>query len=131
MLVYFPEERLWELEGRAEAVPASFLARSAKATARIAIARISRSDPTNSIGARDVIEDVEDRINGFAAEVRFAQPFRTWNAELDKLEFKIVMDDGKDIEVLARVAHLDLARPAYTAAVLKFASGTSPCVMAR
>ena len=32
-----------------------------------------------------MIEDVEDRINGFAAEVRFAQPFRTRNAELDKL----------------------------------------------
>jgi hypothetical protein len=30
------------------------------------------------------------------------------------------MDDGKDIEVLARVAHLDLARPAYTVAVIKF-----------
>jgi hypothetical protein len=68
--------------GTAEAVPASFLARSAKATARIAIARISRADPTNSVGARDVIEDVEDRINGFAPEVWFPQPFRTRNAEL-------------------------------------------------
>jgi hypothetical protein len=27
---------------------------------------------------------------------------------------------AKETEVLARVAHLDLARPAYTAAVLKF-----------
>jgi hypothetical protein len=48
-------------------------------------ARISRPDPTHSIRAHDVIEDVEDRIDGFAAEVWFSQPFRPWNAELDKL----------------------------------------------
>jgi hypothetical protein len=70
--------------GTGRSRPRFILARSAKATARITIARISRSDPTNRIGARDVIEDVEDRINGFAAEVRFAQPLRTRNAELDK-----------------------------------------------
>jgi hypothetical protein len=35
-------------------------------------------------------------------------------------EFKIVMDDGPNTEVLARLAHLDLAGPAYTAAVLKY-----------
>jgi hypothetical protein len=69
----------------AEAVPASFLARSAEATAMIAIARISRSDPTNSIGARDVIEDVEDRINGLRPRFGSRSPFRTRNAELDKL----------------------------------------------
>jgi hypothetical protein len=32
-----------------------------------------------------VIEDVEDRIDGFAAEVWFSQPFSTWNGEFDKL----------------------------------------------
>jgi hypothetical protein len=30
------------------------------------------------------------------------------------------MDDGKDTEVLARIAHLDLAGPAYSAAVLRY-----------
>lgn len=30
------------------------------------------------------------------------------------------MEDGPNIEVLARLAHLDLAGPAYTAAVLKY-----------
>ena len=83
LLVYSPEDRPMGARGTAEAVPASFLAPSAKATARIAIARISRSDPTDSVGPRDVIEDVEDPINGFAAEVWFSQPFRMWNAELD------------------------------------------------
>jgi hypothetical protein len=60
--------------GTTEAVSASFLARSAKATAGIAVANISPSDPTNSIGARDVIEDVEDRIDGFAARFMGASP---------------------------------------------------------
>jgi hypothetical protein len=36
--------------------------------------------------------------------------------EHESLEFKFVMDDGKDIEVLVRVAHLDLARSAAPAA---------------
>ena len=36
------------------------------------------------------------------------------------MEHEIVMADGKDTEVLARLARLDLARPAYTAAVLKY-----------
>jgi hypothetical protein len=40
-------------------------------------------------------------------------------AEHERLEFKIVMDDGPNTEVLARLAHLDLAGPAYRAAVLK------------
>jgi len=40
--------------------------------------------------------------------------------EHESLEFKIVMDDDPDTEVLARLAHLDLAGPAYTAAVLKY-----------
>ena len=40
--------------------------------------------------------------------------------EHESLEFKIVMDDGPDTEVLARLAHLDLAGPAYRAAVLKY-----------
>jgi hypothetical protein len=39
--------------------------------------------------------------------------------EHESLEFKIIMDDGPDTEVLARLAHLDLAGPAYRAAVLK------------
>jgi hypothetical protein len=40
--------------------------------------------------------------------------------EIERLEFKVVMDDGLNTEVLARVAHLDLAGPAYRAAVLKY-----------
>jgi hypothetical protein len=36
------------------------------------------------------------------------------------LEFRIVTGDGPDTEVLARLAHLDLAGPAYRAAVLKY-----------
>jgi hypothetical protein len=40
--------------------------------------------------------------------------------EHESLEFKIVMDDGPNTEVLARLAHLDLAEPAYRAAVLKY-----------
>jgi hypothetical protein len=31
------------------------------------------------------------------------------------LEYKIVMDDGQDTEVLARLAYFDLAGPAYMA----------------
>jgi hypothetical protein len=40
--------------------------------------------------------------------------------EHESLEFKIIMDDGPDTEVLARLAHLDLAGPAYRAAVFKY-----------
>jgi hypothetical protein len=40
--------------------------------------------------------------------------------EHERLEFKICMDDGPNTEVLARLAHLDLAGPAYRAAVLKY-----------
>jgi hypothetical protein len=40
--------------------------------------------------------------------------------EHESLEFKIVMDDRPNTEVLARLAHLDLAGPAYRAAVLKY-----------
>jgi len=39
--------------------------------------------------------------------------------EHEALEFKIVMDDGPDTEVLARAASLDIASAAYMAAVLK------------
>jgi hypothetical protein len=39
--------------------------------------------------------------------------------ELESIEFKIVMDDGPDTEVLARAASLDIASAAYRAAVLK------------
>jgi hypothetical protein len=40
--------------------------------------------------------------------------------EHERLEFKIVMTDGADSEVLARAASLDLALAAYRAAVLKY-----------
>jgi hypothetical protein len=40
--------------------------------------------------------------------------------EHESLGYKSVMDDGTDTEVLARLAHLDLAKPAYTTAVLKY-----------
>jgi hypothetical protein len=40
--------------------------------------------------------------------------------EHESLNFKIVVDDGPNTEVLARLAHLDLAGPAYRAAVLKY-----------
>ncbi len=40
--------------------------------------------------------------------------------EHESLEYKIVMDDGKDTKVLARLEHLDLAGPAYKAAVFKY-----------
>ena len=41
-------------------------------------------------------------------------------AEHESLLYKIVMDDGPNTEVLARLAHLDLAGPAFRAAVLKY-----------
>jgi hypothetical protein len=40
--------------------------------------------------------------------------------EHESLEFKIVMDDGKDAEVLARLAALDIASAAYMAAIAKY-----------
>jgi hypothetical protein len=40
--------------------------------------------------------------------------------EHESLEFKIVMSGGKDTEVLARLSHLDLAGPAFMAAVFKY-----------
>jgi len=40
--------------------------------------------------------------------------------ELESLEFKVVMDDGPDTEVLARVATLEIASAAYMAAVAKY-----------
>jgi hypothetical protein len=40
--------------------------------------------------------------------------------EHENLQFKIVMDDGSNTEVLAQLAHLDLAGPAYMAAMLKY-----------
>jgi hypothetical protein len=43
-----------------------------------------------------------------------------WAMEHEKLEFKIVMDDGPDNKVLARLAHLDLSVAAFMAAVTRF-----------
>ncbi len=40
--------------------------------------------------------------------------------EHESFEYKIVMEDGKDTKVLARLEHLDLAAPAYKAAVFKY-----------
>ncbi len=40
--------------------------------------------------------------------------------EHEKLEFKIVMDDGQDTEVLGRLAHLDLGAAAFMAAVARY-----------
>ena len=39
--------------------------------------------------------------------------------EIESLEFKVVMDDGPDTEVLARAASLDIASAAYMAAVAR------------
>jgi len=50
--------------------------------------------------------------------------------ELESLEFKVVMDDGPDTEVLARAASLDIASAAYLAAVLKHPKRNSPCATA-
>jgi hypothetical protein len=52
---------------------------------RIVIAGISPSEPAHGIGLRDVIEGVEDRIDGFTAEVWFSQPFRTRMPSSNKL----------------------------------------------
>jgi hypothetical protein len=40
--------------------------------------------------------------------------------ERDSFEYKIVMDDGTGSDVLARPSDLDIAGPAYRAAVLKY-----------
>ena len=40
--------------------------------------------------------------------------------ELESLEFKVVMDDAPDTEVLARAASLDIGSAAYMAAVLRY-----------
>jgi hypothetical protein len=40
--------------------------------------------------------------------------------EHESLEYKIVMDDGAGSEVLARLAALDIAGPAFIAAVVKY-----------
>jgi hypothetical protein len=40
--------------------------------------------------------------------------------EPEKLEYKVVMDDGPDIEVLGRVRDLDFAAAVYMAAVAKY-----------
>jgi hypothetical protein len=40
--------------------------------------------------------------------------------ETEKLQYKIVMDDGTDTEVLGRLADLKLANAAYLAAVVKY-----------
>jgi hypothetical protein len=37
--------------------------------------------------------------------------------ELESLEYKIVMEDGRDTEVLGRLAHLGMATAAYMAAI--------------
>ena len=40
--------------------------------------------------------------------------------ELESLEFKVVMDDGPDTEVLVRAASLDIASAAYMAAIARY-----------
>jgi hypothetical protein len=40
--------------------------------------------------------------------------------EHERLEFKIVMADGPDTEVLARLAHLDIGGSAYMASIAKY-----------
>jgi hypothetical protein len=40
--------------------------------------------------------------------------------EHERLEFKIVMEDGSDLEVLARVSALDIASSAYVASIAKY-----------
>ena len=43
-----------------------------------------------------------------------------WVMEHESLEYKIIMADGADSEVLARAASLDIAAAAYMAAVAKY-----------
>jgi hypothetical protein len=40
--------------------------------------------------------------------------------EHEKLEYKVVMEDGPDSKILGRLAHLDLASAAYLAAIARF-----------
>jgi hypothetical protein len=40
--------------------------------------------------------------------------------ETEQLEYKLLIDDGPDTEVLGRVAHLELGAAAFMAAVAKF-----------
>jgi hypothetical protein len=40
--------------------------------------------------------------------------------ETERLEYKLVMDDGPDTEVLGQVAHLEIGAAAFMAAVAKF-----------
>jgi hypothetical protein len=44
--------------------------------------------------------------------------------ETESLEFKVVMDDGPDTEVLGRVSHLELGFALFTAAVVKYPKRT-------
>jgi hypothetical protein len=44
----------------------------------------------------------------------------TWLMETENLQYKIVMNDGPDAEVLGRLAHLELASAAYHAAIVKY-----------
>ena len=39
--------------------------------------------------------------------------------ERERLEFRVVLQDGADAEVLARLAHLDIATAAFKAAVVR------------
>ena len=50
--------------------------------------------------------------------------------ELESLEYRIVMEDGRDTEVLGRLANVDMATAAYMAAIAGTRSGTSPCATA-
>jgi hypothetical protein len=43
-----------------------------------------------------------------------------WGMEHESLDYKIVMDDGPDIEVLGRLANLDIASAAYLHAIVKY-----------
>ena len=40
--------------------------------------------------------------------------------ELESLEYKIVMENGPDTEVLGRLAHLDMVTAAYMAAIARY-----------
>jgi hypothetical protein len=51
--------------------------------------------------------------------------------EHECLEFKIVMEDGPDLEVLARVSALDIAGSAYMASIAKYPKRTFNCAMVR
>jgi hypothetical protein len=40
--------------------------------------------------------------------------------KLESLEYKIVMEDGRDTEVLSRLARLEMATAAYMAAIARY-----------